>query len=129
MHRPMLAVQRPRRERSPRVLHPLGGYCRSMTSMRAMVIGSAGGPEVFESATVPVPLPSIGEALIRVAAAGVNPIDAKTRAGRGAATHIRSYPAVLGVDFAGTIENAVYLGHELQPGTEVFGFVGAPRVS
>lgn len=97
--------------------------------MRAMTVTGLGGSEVFEFATMPVPLPAIGEAIIDVAAAGVNPIDAKTRAGKGASAHIRSFPAVLGVDFSGTIDRPAYLAHELAAETPVFGIVGAPRVS
>lgn len=104
-------------------------YPRDMTEMRAMTITGFGGPEVFELATMPVPPQGMGEVLVRVAAAGVNPIDAKTRAGKGTSAHIREFPAVLGIDFAGTITAPAYLGHDLQPGTEVFGIVGAPRMS
>lgn len=94
-----------------------------------MTITGTGGVEVFEPAEVPVPLQAVGEALVRVAGAGVNPIDAKTRSGRGASAHIREFPAVLGIDFSGTIEKPAYHAHELAPGTPVFGIVGAPRVS
>lgn len=97
--------------------------------MRAMTITGLGGVDVFEAAEVPVPLQAIGEALVSVAGAGVNPIDAKTRAGKGASGHIRGYPAVLGVDFSGTIDKPAYIAHELEPGTPVYGIVGAPRVS
>lgn len=94
-----------------------------------MTITDFGDEGVFALAEVAEPLQSMGEAIIDVEAAGVNPIDAKTRGGKGAAAHIRQFPAVLGVDFAGRIANPAYLGHELQPGTEVFGIVEAPRVS
>lgn len=52
--------------------------------MRAVVALAPGGPEVLEIRDVPRPEPSAGEVLIRVAAAGVNPVDAKTRSGAGA---------------------------------------------
>ncbi len=52
--------------------------------MRAVVALAAGGPEVLVVREVPRPEPSAGELLIRVAAAGVNPVDAKTRSGAGA---------------------------------------------
>jgi NADPH:quinone reductase and related Zn-dependent oxidoreductases len=97
--------------------------------MRAMVISETGGPEVLTPATVPLPAPAIGEALVRVSAAGVNPIDAKTRAGRGAASLIRNYPAILGVDFSGTIVRPAFDAHPLQPGDEVYGLVPVPRLS
>lgn len=52
--------------------------------MRAVVALAPGDPDVLEVREVPRPEPSAGEVLIRVAAAGVNPVDAKTRSGAGA---------------------------------------------
>lgn len=53
--------------------------------MRAVVALAPGDPDVLELREVPRPEPSAGEVLIRVAATGVNPVDAKTRSGAGAA--------------------------------------------
>lgn len=97
--------------------------------MRAMVIDGPGAPEALVERELPIPVPAIGEALVRVAAAGVNPIDAKTRAGRGSAALIRQYPAVLGVDFCGTVERPAFDTHPLQPGDAVYGMVAVPRLS
>jgi NADPH:quinone reductase-like Zn-dependent oxidoreductase len=69
------------------------------------------------------------EVLIRVVAAGVNPVDAKTRAGKGAYAGIPSLPVVLGNDVAGVVEEAPYEAHPLQPGTEVFAMGMVPRIS
>lgn len=99
-----------------------------MAHMNAMVINSTGGPEVFDSMQVGQPPSAIGEALVRVRAAGVNPIDAKTRAGGGAAALIREYPAIIGVDFSGEIVKPAFDSHPLQPGDEVYGMVPVPRV-
>ncbi|MBT0958886.1 NAD(P)H-quinone oxidoreductase [Alphaproteobacteria bacterium KMM 3653] len=49
--------------------------------MRAVEITQAGGPEVLQEVTRPVPMPGAGELLIRVAYAGVNRPDALQRAG------------------------------------------------
>ena len=97
--------------------------------MRAMVIDGPGAPEALVERELPIPVPAIGEALVRVAAAGVNPIDAKTRAGRGSAALIRQYPAVLGVDFCGTVERPAFDTHPFQPGDAVYGMVSVPRLS
>ncbi len=51
--------------------------------MRAVVIDATGGADVLHEASVAVPTPILSELLVRVVAAGVNPIDAKTRGGRG----------------------------------------------
>jgi NADPH:quinone reductase-like Zn-dependent oxidoreductase len=95
--------------------------------MRAMVIDGPGGPEALRPAEVDVPQPVLSEVLVRVVAAGVNPIDAKTRAGRGVSPAISTYPAVLGFDFSGVVVKAPYETHPLQPGTAVFGMASFPR--
>src|SRR5690606_16224683 len=93
----------------------------TMTMMRAMTMPRAGGPEVLTPADIPRPVRVNAEVLVRVVAAGVNPIDAKTRAGRGVFAGIASFPAVLGNDFSGVVVEAPFESHPLQPGTEVYG--------
>ncbi|MCO5295199.1 MAG: NADP-dependent oxidoreductase [Homoserinimonas sp.] len=97
--------------------------------MLAAVMTRPGGPEVLELREVPRPAPAIAEAVVRVRGAGVNPIDAKTRAGGGASALIRDYPAVLGVDFCGVIERPAFDSHDFQPGDVVYGLLPVPRVS
>ena len=96
--------------------------------MRAMTIPGAGGPEVFELARVERPVRVSAEVLVRVVAAGVNPVDAKTRAGKGAFAGIAAFPAILGNDFSGVVVESPYEAHPLQPGAEVFGMAMVPRV-
>ena len=100
-----------------------------MTTMRAVTVTAPGGPEVLEVATAEVPTRVNAEFLIKVIAAGVNPIDAKTRAGRGAWPGVTSTPVVLGNDFSGIVVEAPYESHPLQPGTEVYGMGMVPRMS
>lgn len=95
--------------------------------MRAAVIEQLGEPGVLHAATVPVPTPVLSELLVRVVAAGVNPIDAKTRAGAGVVAAIGSYPAVLGYDFSGIVVRSPYESHPFPPGTPVFGMAAFPR--
>lgn len=97
------------------------------STMRAITFDKPGGPEVLAATIVPVPARVNAELLIKVVAAGVNPIDAKTRAGRGAYAGVTSAPAVLGNDFSGIVVEAPYETHPLQPGTEVFGMGNVPR--
>ncbi len=47
--------------------------------MRAMIMPEFGGPELFEERYVGRPEAGLGEVLVRVAAPGTNPIDAKLR--------------------------------------------------
>jgi NADPH:quinone reductase-like Zn-dependent oxidoreductase len=100
-----------------------------MTTMRAMIMTGAGGPEVLEAAERDRPTRIGSEVLVRVVAAGVNPIDAKTRAGRGAFPGIERLPVVLGNDFSGVVVESPYAAHPLRPGTEVFGMGMVPRMS
>ncbi len=71
--------------------------------MKAVVVHQYGGPEVlkFEEYTDPVPGP--GEVLVRVAAASVNPIDYKRRAGLTQDFYPMHFPGLIGVDMAGTV--------------------------
>ncbi|WP_460774467.1 NADP-dependent oxidoreductase [Microbacterium sp. GXF7504] len=94
--------------------------------MRAVVMERTGDPSVLVPAEVPVPQPVISELLVRVVAAGVNPIDAKTRAGGGVSAHLQG-PAVPGFDFSGVVVRSPYESHPLPVGTEVYGMVPFPR--
>jgi NADPH:quinone reductase-like Zn-dependent oxidoreductase len=98
-----------------------------MDDMRAMVIDETGAPEVLRLARVPVPHKITSEVLVRVHAASINPIDAKTRAGRGVASEITRWPAILGHDFSGVIVETPYEAYPLKVGDEVFGMVPVPR--
>jgi NADPH:quinone reductase-like Zn-dependent oxidoreductase len=100
-----------------------------MATMRAMAMTRAGAPDVLALTDVERPVRVNAEVLVRVVAAGVNPIDAKTRAGKGAFPGITAFPVVLGNDFSGIVEEAPYEAHPLQPGTEVYGMGMVPRMS
>lgn len=97
------------------------------STMRAAVIDAPGAADTLHLTALPVPQPVLSEVLVRVVAAGVNPIDAKTRAGAGVAAQIPAFPAVLGYDFSGVVVASPYEAHPLQPGAEVFGMVPFPR--
>lgn len=96
-------------------------------TMRAVVFGGAGGPEQLALSTLPTPRPVLSEVLVRVVAAGVNPIDAKTRAGRGVFGALDVFPSTLGFDFSGVIVSAPFESHPFPPGTPVFGMAAFPR--
>lgn len=84
--------------------------------MKAIQIKQVGGPEVMELADLPVPQPKANEAVVKIAAAGVNFIDVYNREGRYKAP----LPLVLGQEAAGTV-SAV--------GTEVRDFAVGDRVA
>ena len=81
--------------------------------MKAIVVHQYGGPEVLKFEDYPDPVPGPGEVLVRVAAASVNPIDYKRRAGLTRDFYPLQFPGLIGVDMAGTV---VKIG----PGVEGF---------
>ncbi|MFD0204353.1 MULTISPECIES: NADP-dependent oxidoreductase [Saccharothrix] len=95
--------------------------------MRAISQDRFGGPEVLRPVTVerPVPLPT--EVLVRVRAAGINPVDWKTRAGSGVAGSLGEPPFVLGWDVSGVVEEVGFGVHTLEVGDEVYGMPWFPR--
>ncbi|MGW1985038.1 NADP-dependent oxidoreductase [Streptomyces collinus] len=93
--------------------------------MRAVIVEQWGGPETLIEKDVERPEPGFNEVLVRVHAAGVNPVDWKTRAS-GGLVDWGTVPAV-GWDVSGTVE-AVGPGVSLyRPGDEVFGMPLFPR--
>ena len=71
--------------------------------MKAIVLHQYGGPEVLKFEDYPDPVPGPGEVLVRVAAASVNPIDYKRRAGLTKDFYPMQFPGLIGVDMAGTV--------------------------
>ena len=98
-----------------------------MTTMRAIVMDATGGAEVLHPADVARPIRVNAEFLVKVVAAGVNPIDAKTRGGAGASSAIDSFPVILGNDFSGIVVESAYESHPLKVGDEVYGMTMVPR--
>jgi NADPH:quinone reductase-like Zn-dependent oxidoreductase len=71
--------------------------------MKAIVVHQYGGPEVLKFEEYPDPVPGQGELLVRVAAASVNPIDYKRRAGLTKDFYPLQFPGLIGVDVSGTV--------------------------
>jgi NADPH:quinone reductase-like Zn-dependent oxidoreductase len=93
--------------------------------MKAVLIHHFGGPEVLHFEEVPKPKASDGQLLIRVCAAGVNPVDGKIRAGEFKRFH-PELPAILGRDLSGVIEEGAGVS-DWQKGDEVFGVLDYAR--
>lgn len=71
--------------------------------MQAILVRAFGGPEVLVVEDVPTPGPARGELLIRIGAAGVNPVDTYIRS--GAYARKPSLPYIPGSDGAGVVES------------------------
>lgn len=95
---------------------------------KQIVITKFGEPDVLAIQSSAVPQPQAGEVLVKVAFAGVNPIDVKTRAGLGwaAAQNKDNLPWVPGYDIAGEIVAAGDDAQRFAVGDKVAGFIGFP---
>lgn len=93
--------------------------------MRVVTQDTFGGPDKLYVAERPVPEPGAGEMLVRVAAAGINPVDLAVRA--GAFPLIGDPPFVIGWDIAGTVEKTGPGVTDFSPGTRVMGLSRFPE--
>lgn len=99
----------------------------SEPTMRAITQDSLGGPEVLRLSDRPRPRPLPTEVLVRVHAAGVNPVDWKSRETGGIAGLLGEPPFVLGWDVSGVVAEVGFGVHTLKAGDEVFGMPWFPR--
>ncbi|MEW9553388.1 NADP-dependent oxidoreductase [Nonomuraea sp. NPDC050783] len=96
--------------------------------MTAVIFDGYGGSDVLRVARVPRPEPGPGEVQVRMAVAGVNPADWKTRQGLNAA-YVPRFPAILGWDVAGTVTATGFGVHAFAVGDRVFGMPAFPRLA
>jgi NADPH:quinone reductase-like Zn-dependent oxidoreductase len=94
--------------------------------MRAVQTTAAGPPEVLVLTAVDRPTPLPTEVLLRVYAAGVNPVDWKIRSGVLPPGGLGTHPFVQGWDVAGVVEAGPRVTR-FEPGDEVFGLIWFPR--
>lgn len=93
--------------------------------MRAIIQNSVGGPDVLVIADRPDPEPKAGEVLVRVKAAGINPVDGAVRAGYFPL--LGEPPFILGWDVSGTVEALGPGVTDLKVGDAVFGMPRFPK--
>jgi NADPH:quinone reductase-like Zn-dependent oxidoreductase len=96
----------------------------SETTMRAIRQESLGGPDVLELVEVPRPTAIPTEVLVRTLAAGVNPVDWKSRARGG---FLGEPPFTVGWDVAGVVEEVGFGVTRFAVGDRVFGMPRFPR--
>jgi NADPH:quinone reductase-like Zn-dependent oxidoreductase len=94
--------------------------------VRAITQQTVGGPEVLELVEVDRPDPAPTEVLVRVAAAGVNPVDWKVRARGG---FLGDPPFTVGWDVAGTVEQLGGGVTRFAVGDRVFGMPRFPKAA
>ncbi|PLP59332.1 alcohol dehydrogenase [Mesorhizobium loti] len=88
--------------------------------MQAFVLTRYGGPEATQLREVPKPRPARGEVLVRVHAAGLNPVDFKTRDGKLKLIQGYSLPAIMGNELAGVVEDCGEGATRFAKGDRVF---------
>ena len=91
--------------------------------MRAIVIDEWGGREAMREADVEAPPVAPDRVLVRVRAAGVNPVDTKVRGGYMAEKLPFHFPLILGWDVAGVVEATGPAVTGFREGDEVYGFI------
>lgn len=92
--------------------------------MRVQMIRENGGPEVFQPAELDRPTPGAGQVLVEISAASVNSADLMARSMGPVVNFIPAPPAVLGMDFAGTVVEVGEGVTNYAEGDEVFGCAG-----
>lgn len=92
-----------------------------MPTMKSVLLEAPGSP--FRIIDIERPIAGPGQVLVRIKASGVNPLDVKIRS--GAAAHARHpYPAILGIDLAGVVEEVGEGVRAFRRGDEVYGMTG-----
>src|SRR5262245_14285852 len=95
----------------------------SAPTMKAVVIHEYGGPEVLIHEDIPLPEPNDDQLLIRVIAAGVNPVDGMIRSGMFDKEGNRAFPMILGGDVAGVVEKVGSKVIKFRAADPVFAYV------
>jgi alcohol dehydrogenase len=92
--------------------------------MRAFILKSYGGPENTELRDTPCPAPQTEEILVRVHAAGLNPVDYKTRDGLLRVVQNYPLPVVMGNELSGIVESVGVGVTRFAKGDRVYARVG-----
>src|SRR6185503_13875326 len=93
----------------------------STATMLAARIHSYGDPTAVKISKAPRPEPGPGQVLVRVKAAGVNPLDWMVAEGKARSWLDHRLPLTLGWELAGTVEKLGPDVGRFNPGDEVFG--------
>src|ERR1700704_486845 len=93
-------------------------------TMKAVVVHEYGGPDVLKYEDVPRPEPHDNEILVRVIAAGVNPVDGMIRSGKFAQFFNTKLPLIPGYDIAGVVEKAGAKITKFKAGDPVYAYIG-----
>ena len=93
--------------------------------MKAIVLEQYGGPEQLALQNIPNPTPGRGQAVVRVVATSLNPIDFKRASGTMRQLFPVEFPFVPGGDFSGVVDALAGGVDAFRLGDEVFGYAAA----
>ncbi|HJT45035.1 MAG TPA: NADP-dependent oxidoreductase, partial [Chthoniobacterales bacterium] len=93
------------------------------TMMKAIVAHQYGGPEVLKFEDAPRPEPKEDQVLVRVIAAGVNPVDGMILSGMFARNKMLSSPLIPGGDIAGVVEKTGSKITKLKKGDAIYAYL------
>jgi NADPH:quinone reductase-like Zn-dependent oxidoreductase len=103
------------------------GYSATGPTMKAVVFHEYGGPEVLKLDEVARPEPKENEILVRVIAAGVNPVDGMIRSGMFARDKKPTSPIIPGGDIAGIVETTGSGVTKFKPRDPVYAYMSLKR--
>ncbi|MBE9584674.1 NADP-dependent oxidoreductase [Mucilaginibacter sp. JRF] len=93
--------------------------------MKAIVLNKPGEVSELQIQEIAIPTIQADEVLIKVKAISINPVDAKTRVGKGVYGRIKNeQPLIIGWDVSGTVTET--RSDRFKVGDEVFGMVNFP---
>ena len=96
--------------------------------MKAAVYDEFGGPEKVHTGTIDIPELKEGEVLVKIKAAGVNPVDYAVREGYLKDFLPQEFPTIPGWDVAGIIEDRGFSARRFNIGDEVYAYARRPLV-
>lgn len=95
--------------------------------MKAIVLKEFGGVENLQVEELPLPVIAAHEVLIQVKAISINPVDVKTRAGKGMAGRLKEEkPLIIGWDISGVVTEVGADVTDFKKGDAVFGMINFP---
>jgi NADPH:quinone reductase-like Zn-dependent oxidoreductase len=103
------------------------GYSATGPTMKAVVFHEYGGPEVLKLDEIARPEPKENEILVRVIAAGVNPVDGMIRSGMFARDKKPTSPIIPGGDIAGIVETTGSGVTKFKPRDPVYAYMSLKR--
>ena len=93
--------------------------------MKAALINQYGTSQELHIQDVPKPEIDTHDVLVRIHAAGINPLDYKVREGDMKLILSGTFPKILGADFAGTVEAVGLMATDFKVGDRVVASMGA----